>query len=158
LTPRIDSCITQLKAQGPSRTCNESKEEEEKDPPRLLTETPSTASEPRGNNLKGFTDLCRENGSGQPHEATQASRLPVQTSRFVWQWGTCTYLLNCHTNRLVCTCNLFAWVASRGRPESGRECRVFPEFARPRLLREDLPRRVQGYLAHKKPHPPLRTP
>ena len=25
----IDSCITQLKAQGPSRACNESKEEEE---------------------------------------------------------------------------------------------------------------------------------
>ena len=25
----IDSCITQLTAQGPSRTCNESKEEEE---------------------------------------------------------------------------------------------------------------------------------
>ena len=25
----IDSCITQLKAQGPSKTCNESKEEEE---------------------------------------------------------------------------------------------------------------------------------
>jgi len=25
----IDSCITHLKAQGPSRTCNESKEEEE---------------------------------------------------------------------------------------------------------------------------------
>ena len=25
----IDSCITQFKAQGPSRTCNESKEEEE---------------------------------------------------------------------------------------------------------------------------------
>jgi len=24
----IDSCVTQLKAQGPSRTCNESKEEE----------------------------------------------------------------------------------------------------------------------------------
>ena len=31
---RIDSCITQLKAQGPSRTCNESNtEEEEKDLP-----------------------------------------------------------------------------------------------------------------------------
>jgi len=27
----IDSCITQLKAQGPARTCNESKEEEKKD-------------------------------------------------------------------------------------------------------------------------------
>jgi len=25
----IDSCFTQLKAQGPSRTCDESKEEEE---------------------------------------------------------------------------------------------------------------------------------
>ena len=28
---RIDSCITHLKAQGPSRTCNESEEEEEED-------------------------------------------------------------------------------------------------------------------------------
>jgi len=28
----IDSCTTQLKAQGPSRTCNESKEEEEEEP------------------------------------------------------------------------------------------------------------------------------
>jgi len=28
----IDFCITQLKAQGPSRTCNESKEEEEQTP------------------------------------------------------------------------------------------------------------------------------
>ena len=27
----IDSCITQLKAQGPSRTCNESREEEEEE-------------------------------------------------------------------------------------------------------------------------------
>jgi len=27
----VDSCITQLKAQGPSRTCNESKEEEEEE-------------------------------------------------------------------------------------------------------------------------------
>ena len=27
----IDSCISQLKAQGPSRTCNESKEEEEEE-------------------------------------------------------------------------------------------------------------------------------
>ena len=27
----IDSCITQLKAQGNSRTCNESKEEEEEE-------------------------------------------------------------------------------------------------------------------------------
>ena len=31
----IDSCITQLKAQGPSRACNESKEEEEELSSRL---------------------------------------------------------------------------------------------------------------------------
>ena len=31
----IDSCTTQLKAQGPSRTCNESKEEEEDSGPEL---------------------------------------------------------------------------------------------------------------------------
>jgi len=30
----IDSCITQLKAQGPSRTSNESKEEEEEEDAR----------------------------------------------------------------------------------------------------------------------------
>ena len=31
----IDSCITQLKAQGPSRTCNESKEEEAEEAQRM---------------------------------------------------------------------------------------------------------------------------
>jgi len=30
---RIDSCIIQFKAQGPSRTCNESKEKEEEEVP-----------------------------------------------------------------------------------------------------------------------------
>ena len=29
----IDSCITRIEAQGPSRTCNESKEEETKETP-----------------------------------------------------------------------------------------------------------------------------
>ena len=36
----IDSCITQLQAQGPPRTCNESKEEEEEEAtglPELVT-------------------------------------------------------------------------------------------------------------------------
>ena len=28
---RIDSCVTQRKAQGPSRTCNDSKEEDEEE-------------------------------------------------------------------------------------------------------------------------------
>ena len=35
----IDFCITQLKAQGPSRTCNESKEEEEEDIPEEASQT-----------------------------------------------------------------------------------------------------------------------
>jgi len=36
----IDSCIIQLKAQGPSRTCNESKEEEEEDQHMALAALP----------------------------------------------------------------------------------------------------------------------
>ena len=36
----IDSCITQLKAQGPSRTCNESKEEEEEGAVGLSEDSP----------------------------------------------------------------------------------------------------------------------
>jgi len=36
----LDSCITQLKAQGPSRTCNESKEEEEAEESQHPPNTP----------------------------------------------------------------------------------------------------------------------
>ena len=32
----VDSCFTQVKAQGPSRTCNESKEEEEEEAKRAM--------------------------------------------------------------------------------------------------------------------------
>ena len=35
----IDSCITQFKSQGPSRTCNESKEEEEEDTSKVAGES-----------------------------------------------------------------------------------------------------------------------
>jgi len=41
----IDFCITQLKAQGPSRTCNESKEEEKK-PVRVRTYAPNPLTAP----------------------------------------------------------------------------------------------------------------
>ena len=37
-----DSCITQPKAQGPSRTCNESKEEEEVLPAAVRARLPSS--------------------------------------------------------------------------------------------------------------------
>ena len=45
---RIDSCITQLKAQGPSGTCNASKEEEEESKNgcwQILKETPFVEGE-----------------------------------------------------------------------------------------------------------------
>jgi len=41
----IDSCITQLKAQGPSRTCNENTEEEEV---AVLGQEPVSLSSERG--------------------------------------------------------------------------------------------------------------
>ena len=42
----IDSCITQLKAQGPSRTCNESKEEEEEASVAMIDMRASSAMNP----------------------------------------------------------------------------------------------------------------
>ena len=47
----IDSCITQLNAQGPSRTCNESKKEEEDEvaipPQTLLSYSSRPPAQPR---------------------------------------------------------------------------------------------------------------
>ena len=42
-----DSCITQLKAQGPSRTCNESQEEEEEERGGTATIVKVTLSDTR---------------------------------------------------------------------------------------------------------------
>ena len=46
----IDSCITQLKVQGPSRTCNESKEEEKKTcaSPRVCSQHTDSSKSHRG--------------------------------------------------------------------------------------------------------------
>ena len=58
----IDSCITQLKAQGPSRTCNESKEEEEEGPTCIIEgRAHKAASSPRPA-AQTPTRVC-ENGS-----------------------------------------------------------------------------------------------
>jgi len=43
----IDSCIIQLKAQGPARTCNESKEEEEEERACLASTRPAAAGPTR---------------------------------------------------------------------------------------------------------------
>ena len=42
----IDSCITQLTAQGPSRTCNESEEEEQEERDCTCTRKPVTDESP----------------------------------------------------------------------------------------------------------------
>ena len=47
----IDSCITQLKAQEPSRTCNESEDEEEK-------QTSRPGVEVRANIYSTFGEFC----------------------------------------------------------------------------------------------------
>ena len=63
----IDSCINQLEAQGPSRTCNESKEEEED----VCPKRPSvTASEREGKPLKGCKDICLRNGPREGQNST----------------------------------------------------------------------------------------
>jgi len=49
----IDSCITQLKAQGPSRTCNESKEEEEEEATRI-----AIPAFPRARGNTGLSRTC----------------------------------------------------------------------------------------------------
>ena len=53
----IDSCMTQLKAQGPSRTCNESKEEEEKIYP---TRVAASASASAAVNPVATNGTCKE--------------------------------------------------------------------------------------------------
>jgi len=53
----IDSCITQRKAQGPSRTCNESKEEEEGVDLRLAGRTLDRAEEPLQHLVQGTSFL-----------------------------------------------------------------------------------------------------
>jgi len=49
----IDSCITQLKAQGPSRTCSESKEEGEKGSGNAVPLPARTTTTPVANQVYG---------------------------------------------------------------------------------------------------------
>jgi len=56
---RIDSCITQLQAQGPSRTCNESKEKEVQGTDRMMV--PSAAGV---DGLAARTEMCSGSETG----------------------------------------------------------------------------------------------
>ena len=73
----MDSCITQLKAQGPSRTCNESKEEEEDTVVRRVAvpELPFSVAPPA---LDGRVVLRRV--ASHAHAHIQISR--PQTARY----------------------------------------------------------------------------
>jgi len=78
----IDSCITQLKAQGPSRTCNESKEEEEEEEgggraPRLLRAgaTCSDPERPRETRPVVVTTCRRRRRPISPTTPTDPSRI-----------------------------------------------------------------------------------
>ena len=65
-SPGLDSCITQLKPQGPSRTCNESKEEEEE---------------------SGFPE------SGQSRTLFPESGVPEHLGVLVWESSSASLLL-----------------------------------------------------------------
>jgi len=67
----INSCTTQLKAQGPSGTCNESKEEEEK---HLLVEVDDGDREPC---------LERDHGHGGPADIPCGGGLVYEAHRLV---------------------------------------------------------------------------
>jgi len=76
----IDSCITQLKAQGPSRPCHESKEEEEEEDyhPQLSSPDGAWASCTNARSVLLLTAL----------EVTQGqilSQSPTDATRFWWE-------------------------------------------------------------------------
>ena len=76
----IDSCITQLKAQGPSRTCNESKEEEDErcsDGAHCSARTTNDKTPPGRNRVtnpsfqRGTLTSCANNTGGRPQKLTR---------------------------------------------------------------------------------------
>ena len=81
----IDSCITQLKDHRPSRTCNESKEEEEDLKPKTLnpTHTPGGLTA-RGDMVRRRRLFEREEGRQQSESIIEEhpGMFPLRTSRF----------------------------------------------------------------------------
>ena len=71
----IDSCITQLKAQGPSRTCNESNEEEEEED-EMQDALPWKEEEP--------SKSAGESATLDVPQGQILSQYPTDATRFWW--------------------------------------------------------------------------
>jgi len=76
----INFCITQLKAQGPSRTCNESKEEEEEEPFTSLMGHNTHRAHP---DIEHW--LQRHPEAGSPH--TRSSHPARDASQILYETG-----------------------------------------------------------------------
>ena len=115
-SPPDASCITHLKAQGPSRTCNESKEEEEASPPDAVYAPPSRSH--FWNISSTFGDICPQNGSKNEQRAPRTSMgCPPQGP------SVCLWLKkNCGTfpgwGSLFCWCSVLAklWLPGDHNP------------------------------------------
>ena len=72
----IDSCITQLKAQGPSRTCNESKEEEEVEEDDSLHPKSTRGLTKSYQSVEGVRPLCIRNTTRCTTDLSSKVNLP----------------------------------------------------------------------------------
>jgi len=86
----IDSCITQLKAQGPSRTCHESKEEDEKEKEeKEEEETDKEISRPPPHHIQGGAARIHLRSSTQRRNMRSCVRVealipaPIKLPHFV---------------------------------------------------------------------------
>ena len=105
----IDSCITQCKAQGPSRTCNESKEEEEEEE-ALWSATPAQTPSIRfrgGLVFKAQRLLHHSTLGWRVIMKSRRSSTPARTpsTRFV----TCCIVTCCLVTFCLVTCCLVTW-------------------------------------------------
>ena len=75
----IDSCITQLKAQGISRTCNESKDEEDGEEEEEEDHRPVGVSV-RNNRLRALIEGKRERERGRERERERHTPVRVSCS------------------------------------------------------------------------------
>ena len=79
----IDSCITHFKAQGPSGTCNESKEEEDADPEQRDHNNLSVQGQrllhPEGYNLNTISGNADSSGRAGGGKLGGEGRPPVRT-------------------------------------------------------------------------------
>ena len=92
MTERLqtDSCITQLKAQGPSRTCNESKEEEEEEGNRTAPHTsilPRSRDSVQLKTSSGPRSLHSNRTDGWWHELHPSSTMPLTRIKSLLERG-----------------------------------------------------------------------